>query len=178
MEVLTKGKSITLKNAQGAELQNARVDLNWETKNDAPVNVRFSILCLTNGRHDSGGKALGLNDALLYHNRRELPGLNLVGESATIDFNELPVNCTSLLTIINIKDGAKFSEVKEITSGIYDGTHQTPMAKYSTTEGFSDSNCILLGEFYKEQGNWQYRVIDERSSNTDGNIANIIARFE
>jgi len=176
MKNLIKGDVLTLKTSLGDAFENARIGLDWNT-GDNPVNLEFSILCLTGGRAGSGGKVLGPDNALLYYNRQELPGLALDGDVIFIKFHELPVTCTSMLNIVNIKDGTKFSDIKDITTGVYDDEHTT-LANFDITEGFNDANCIFLGEFYKEQGTWQYQALGEMSSDTNGEIANIIRRFE
>lgn len=187
MEILTKGMNVALKNAQGAALEIARVGLGWDMKDGHGVDVDSSMLCLKGGRYDDGGKVLGNTNALLYYGCLTLPGLvhsgdNLTGagegddETITINFAQLPVECTSVLSIVNIYDGAaNFGSVKNVKTNIYEGTVPAPIASYDLTEDNSGKNAVIVGEFYKHDGAWKYRAIGEALT---GHLSDVIHRWE
>ena len=186
MEILKKGMNIVLKTAQGAALEVAKVGLHWGVKG-GKFDVDSSILCLKGGRYDDGGKVLN-PEALLYYSRLILPGLSHSGddltggaegddETITINFQQLPVNCTSLLSIVNIYDDtANFGSIKNVRTNIYDGDNTTPQFTYDLTEDHSGSNAILIGEFYKHDGTWKYRAIGE--SLEGKHLDTIVRRWE
>lgn len=188
MEILSKGENVTLKDAQGANLEKVRVGLGWDMKDgQSAIDVDLSILCLQGGRYDDGGKVLS-NNALCYYGKLEIPGVHHSGdnrtgagdgddETAFITLNALPAETTSVLAIANIyAGGSNFGSVKNVKMNVYNNEDPMPSTpSIDLTEDYSGKNAVIVAEFYKKDGTWKYRNVGEGIT---GQLSDVIHRWE
>lgn len=104
-------------------------------------------------------------------------GDNLTGagdgddEVITIEQSALPANCEKVILGVNIynaKPGQNFGQVKGCFCRAFDP--QTPdqsIVRYDLNEDYSTKTAILVGEFYKKDGEWKFNALGEGK---DGDI--------
>lgn len=186
MELLEKGMNIALKDAQGAGFSSVQVGCGWDMKDGHAVDVDLS-LGLLNARYADGGKFIA-NDALVYFGRKEYQGVHHHGDNLTgagdgddekidITLASLPTSCMACAVVVNIYSNAgNFGQVKNVVTNIYSDTAGTEkIATCDLTEDYSGKNAIIVGEFYKKDGNWKYQAIGEGIT---GDLKTLITRWE
>lgn len=192
MEVLAKGENITLKNAQGANLEKVRVGLGWDMKDGhSPVDVDLSFLPLKGGRYDDGGKVLN-QEALCYYGRLDVPGIHHSGDNRTgagdgddetgfITFNALSPETTAVLAIANIygtdaNTAKNFGSIQNVKMNVYNNEEAAPSTPtIDLTEDYSGKNAVVVAEFYKKDGVWKYRNVGEGIT---GQLKEVMHRWE
>jgi tellurium resistance protein TerD len=192
-------KTINLEKGQKIDLTKSNPGLNlvsfglgWDIKDGHTVDVDAFAFCLQGGSTTNGGKLImnGNDPALLFFNRKTLPGLthsgdNLTGagdgddETIVAMLDQLPGNCTSVVFAANIFDGASnFGLVKNCGVNIYNGRNtngETPIMKFDVSEDFSSYNGILVAELYRHDGQWK---IETLGKGVTGTIDKILQPFE
>jgi len=104
-------------------------------------------------------------------------GDNLTGagdgddEVITITHGELPAECEKVVIGVNIYNaqaGQNFGQVKGAFCRAFDPANPAQsIIKYDLNEDYSTRTAILVGEFYKKDGEWKFNALGEGK---DGDI--------
>ena len=177
---LEKGQRINLEKSNGSKLLNICVGINWgaiETKGflgnkkeavdlDASCAIyddKKMLIDSVNFRH------LQSNDKSIKHSGDDLTGdLNgddgLDNEVITVDLSSISANANYVAFFVNSFRGQDFKEIPFASIRIYEGTAtkvNEEYAKYNISKdaSFSGSVSMILGVFYKKNGDWKFNAI-------------------
>lgn len=183
---LTKGEKIDLTKTNPG-LKSVKVGLGWDVNagtgdsfdldafafglRETPPRLKESGDVLYFGSPATGNasnpKERGVMAGALTHS-----GDNLTGagdgddETMTINFDKLPADVNEVVVGVSIykaavRGGQTFGRVKNSYSKIYDGGSNVTLANYDLNEDYSSFNAIVVGKFYRHNGEWKFQTIGE-----------------
>lgn len=177
---LEKGQRINLEKSNGSKLQNICVGINWGaiekkslfgTKKEA-VDLDASCAVYDDQKNliDSVNfRKLMSNDKAIKHSGDDLTGdVNgddgLDNEVITLDFSRLSPSANYVGFFVNSFRGQDFKDIPFASIRIYEGTPSKvseEFAKYNIAQdsSFSGSVSMILGVFYKKNGEWKFNAI-------------------
>ncbi len=98
-------------------------------------------------------------------------GDNLTGagdgddEVITIEQGALPADCEKVVIGVNIYDakaGQNFGQVKGAFCRAFDpAVPDQSIIKYDLNEDYSTNTAVIMGEFYKKDGEWKFNALGE-----------------
>lgn len=174
---LSKGQKVDLTKGNPG-LKELKVGLGWDINkgNGSNFDLDAFVICLDDTNKalpggvlyygspkNSGGKPAILNEALVHS------GDNLTGagdgedEVITINLDRVPANVSKCVIGINIYEAASrnqnFGMVRNAFGTIYAGDPNTPAYKYDLGEDYSTFQGVVLGEVYRNNGEWKFGAI-------------------
>ncbi len=177
---LEKGQRINLEKNNGTKLLNICVGVNWGaiekkgifgTKKEA-VDLDASCVVFDDNKNkiDSVNfRKLNSNDGAIKHSGDDLTGdLNgddgLDNEVITLDFSRISVNASYVAFFVNSFQGQDFKDIPFASIRIYEGTPtkvSEEFARYdiSNDSTFAGNVTMVLGVFYKRNGEWKFNAI-------------------
>lgn len=187
---LEKGQRINLEKSNGTKLQSVCVGINWgaiEKKGflgfgsgKEAVDLDASCALYNDNK--------GLEEVVYFGNLRSKnssvrhSGDDLTGdlggddgldnEVITVDLGALPANITYVAFILNSFRGHDFGKIPFASIRIYEGTSKRVnevFAKYDIAHGpgFAGHVSMVMGVFYKKNGDWKFNAIGEPTSDRD-----------
>nr|WP_322625434.1 TerD family protein [uncultured Flavobacterium sp.] len=179
---LQKGQRINLEKSNGAKLLNVCVGVNWgaiekkgffSTKKEA-VDLDASCAVYDENKNKVdvvSFRQLKSNDQAIRHSGDDLTGdLNgddgFDNEVITVDFSRLNPSVNYVGFFINSFRGQDFKDIPFASIRIYEGTPtrvNEVFAKYDIANDatFAGSVSMVLGVFYKRNGEWKFNAIGE-----------------
>lgn len=179
---LQKGQRINLEKSNGAKLINVCVGVNWgaiekkgffSTKKEA-VDLDASCAVYDENKNKVdvvSFRQLKSNDQAIRHSGDDLTGdLNgddgFDNEVITVDFSRLNPSVNHVAFFINSFRGQDFKDIPFASIRIYEGTPtrvNEVFAKYDIANDatFAGSVSMVLGVFYKRNGEWKFNAIGE-----------------
>lgn len=179
---LQKGQRINLEKENGTKLLNVCVGVNWgaiekkgffSTKKEA-VDLDASCAVYDENKNKIdvvSFRQLKSNDQAIRHSGDDLTGdLNgddgFDNEVITVDFSRLNPNTNYVAFFINSFRGQDFKDIPFASIRIYEGTPtrvNEVFAKYDIANDatFAGSVSMVLGVFYKRNGEWKFNAIGE-----------------
>jgi len=180
---LQKGQRINLTKDNGNTLQNICVGVNWgaiEKKGWLGGTTKEAVdLDASCALYDENNNVLDIiyfgdlksKDGAVKHSGDDLTGDlsgddGLDNEVITMDFSKLNPKVNHAAFVLNSYKGQDFGTIPFASIRIYEGTptHVTEVfASYSITKGdnFSGHVAMVLGVFYKKNGEWKFNAIGE-----------------
>jgi tellurium resistance protein TerZ len=181
---LQKGQRISLEKANGSKLQNICVGINWgaiEKKGmfgfgTTKEAVDLDASCALYGEAKNLTEVvyfgnLGSKDGAVKHSGDDLTGDmggddGLDNEVITLDFSSLNANVNYVAFVLNSFRGHDFGAIPFASIRIYEGTPKRVIdvfAKYDIANGagFAGHVSMVLGVFYKKNGEWKFNAIGE-----------------
>jgi tellurium resistance protein TerZ len=181
---LQKGQRISLEKTNGTKLQQVCVGINWGAIvkkglfgiGSSTVAVDLDASCVV---YDANKKLievvyfgnLGSKDGSIRHSGDDLTGDTggddgLDNEVITVDFSRLTPNGAYVAFVLNSFKGQDFATIPFASIRIYEGTPKRVnevFAKYDIAngEGFAGHVSMVLGVFYKKNGEWKFNAIGE-----------------
>ena len=181
---LQKGQRISLEKSNGTKLQQVCVGINWGAIvkkglfgiGASTVAVDLDASCAV---YDENRKLievvyfgnLGSKDGSVKHSGDDLTGDTggddgLDNEVITVDFSRLTPNATYVAFVLNSFKGQDFATIPFASIRIYEGSPKRVtevFAKYDIAngEGFAGHVSMVLGVFYKKNGEWKFNAIGE-----------------
>ncbi len=180
---LVKGQKINLKKDNGSTLQNICVGVNWGAiekkgwlggvKKEA---VDLDASCIL---YDSSKNAIDViyfgslksKDGSIKHSGDDLTGDmdgddGLDNEIITVDFSKLSSNVEHVAFVLNSFRGHDFGTIPFASIRIYEGTPSRVNEVFATYniakgEGFAGHVSMVMGVFYKRNGEWKFNAIGE-----------------
>lgn len=189
---LQKGQKISLKKGDGSGLKNVMVGLGWDEAQQTARGLKalFApkpqdidcdasvILCGQNGKIISNS----IKECLVYYgNLRHSSGAvqhqgdNLTGggegddEQIMVDLEKLPANVYKLVFVVNIYDAnlrnQHFGMIRNAFIRIVDMSNRTEICRFNLTEDYSGKTGMVVGEIYKNEGEWKFNAIGQGVAN-------------
>ncbi len=180
---LTKGQKINLQKENGSKLQNICVGVNWgaiEKKGwlggVSKVAVDLDASCAL---FDGSKKLIDVvyfgnlksRDGSIKHSGDDLTG-DLGGDDGidneiiTLDFTSLSSNIEHVAFVLNSFRGQDFGIIPFASIRIYEGTPTRVNEIFATFniakgENFAGHTSMVMGIFYKRNGEWKFNAIGE-----------------
>ncbi|MBC7566535.1 MAG: TerD family protein [Pedobacter sp.] len=181
---LQKGQRISLEKTNGNKLQNICVGINWGAiekkgmfgfgKTKEAVDLDASCALFGDAKNLSEVVYFGnLNskDGAVRHSGDDLTGDmggddGLDNEVITLDFSRLNSSVNYVAFVLNSFRGHDFGTIPFASIRIYEGTPKLVnevFARYDITNGagFAGHVSMVLGVFYKKNGEWKFNAIGE-----------------
>lgn len=181
---LQKGQRISLEKTNGTKLQQVCVGINWGAIvkkglfgiGSSTVAVDLDASCAV---YDENKKLLevvyfgnlGSKDGAVKHSGDDLTGDmggddGLDNEVITVDFSRLNSSAAYVAFVLNSFRGQDFASIPFASIRIYEGSPKRVtevFAKYDIAngEGFAGHVSMVLGVFYKKNGEWKFNAIGE-----------------
>lgn len=184
---LQKGQRINLEKENGLKLNNICVGVNWGaiekkgffgTKKEA-VDLDASCAVYDENKNvlDSVNfRKLISTDRAIKHSGDDTTGDmdgddGLDNEVITLDFSQLNAAANSVAFFINSFRGQDFKHIPFASIRIYEGTPKSVsqvFAKYDIANdaSFAGNVSMVLGVFYKRNGDWKFNAIGEPTSDS------------
>ncbi|WKZ64477.1 MAG: TerD family protein [Saprospiraceae bacterium] len=180
---LVKGQKINLKKDNGSTLQNICVGVNWGAiekkgwlggvKKEA-VDLDASCVLYDNSKNAVDVIYFGSlksKDGSIKHSGDDLTGDmdgddGLDNEIITVDFSKLSGNVEHVAFVLNSFRGHDFGTIPFASIRIYEGTPTRVNEIFATYniakgEGFAGHVSMVMGVFYKRNGEWKFNAIGE-----------------
>ena len=198
---LEKGQKINLEKSNGNKLQNVCVGVNWGAiekrgfwGNKKMEAVDLDASCAT---FDDNNTALEIiyfgnlnsQNMSIRHSGDDLTGDmggddGLDNEVITVDLAKLPPNVAKVAFVLNSFRGHDFKTIPFASIRIYEGTPTRVNEIFATYDiandpSFSGSVSMIMGVFYKRNGEWKFNAIGEATRDRDlkETLYTVIARY-
>lgn len=187
---LQKGQRISLEKANGSKLQNVCVGINWGAiekkglfgKKKEAVDLDGSCALYNENKQVVDVvyfRNLRSKDRAVIHSGDDLTGdLNgddgLDNEVITVDFSKLDPSVTSVAFFLNSFQGQDFALIPFASIRIFEGTPSKVQEVFATYNiagdtGFAGHVSMVMGVFYKRNGEWKFNAIGEPTKDRDLN---------
>jgi tellurium resistance protein TerZ len=186
---LEKGQRINLEKTNGSKLQNICVGVNWgaiEKKgffgNKKMEAVDLDASCAT---FDSSNK---ISEIIYFGNLKSKNGSirhsgddrtgdmggddGLDNEVITVDLSKLPAEISKIAFVLNSFRGQDFKTIPFASIRIYEGTPTHVNEIFATYDiandaTFAGSVSMVMGVFYKRNGEWKFNAVGEATQDRD-----------
>ena len=169
---LKKGEKIDLTKGNPG-LSKLIVGLGWDTnKYDGGADFDLDASAFLLG---DNGKACSDSDFVFYGNLKhstgaiEHTGDNLTGEGEgddeviKVDLSKVPANISKIDFTVTIYEAEKraqnFGQVSNAYIRVVDETTGTELIRYDLGEDFSVETAVVVGEMYRNNGEWKFNAI-------------------
>jgi tellurium resistance protein TerZ len=198
---LEKGQRINLEKSNGTKLQNICVGVNWGAiekrswlggKTMEAVDLDAS--CAT---FDDNNKSLEViyfgnlksKNGSIRHSGDDLTG-DMGGDDGqdneviTVDLAQLPAEVSKIAFVLNSFRGHDFKTIPFASIRIYEGTPSRVNEVFATYDiandaSFAGSVSMVMGVFYKRNGEWKFNAIGEATTDRDlrSTLVTVISKY-
>lgn len=198
---LEKGQKINLEKSSGAKLQTLCVGVNWGAivkrgfwGNKKMEAVDLDASCAT--FDDANNKLeviyfgnLKSQNRSIMHSGDDLTGDmdgddGLDNEVIIVDLTKLPPNVSKIAFVLNSFRGHDFKTIPFASIRIYEGTPTNVKEVFATYDiandvTFSGSVSMVMGIFYKRNGEWKFNAIGEATKDKDlkGTLSTVVSKY-
>lgn len=180
---LQKGQRINLEKSNGSKLQSICVGINWgaiEKKNWLGIAKKEAVdLDASCALYDDNKNAIDViyfgslnsKDGAVKHSGDDRTGDmggddGLDNEVITLDFQRLNPAVNHVAFVLNSFQGQDFATIPFASIRIYEGTPKQVREVFATFDiangkGFAGSVSMVMGVFYKRNGEWKFNAIGE-----------------
>ena len=169
---LRKGQKVDLTKTNPS-LKKILVGLGWDTNKydggfDFDLDAAAFLLADT-------GKVTGDEDFVFYNNLKHVSGSvehmgdNLTGagegddEEIKVDLEKVPANISKIDFTVTIYEADKrnqtFGQVSNAYIRVVDDETNTEIIRYDLGEDFSVETAVVVGEIYRNKGEWKFNAI-------------------
>ena len=184
---LQKGQKVDLTKGN-PRLSKLIVGLGWDTnKYDGGADFDLDAAAFLLG---DNGKVPSDSDFIFYSNLQHSSGAvvhtgdNLTGEGdgddevIKVDLSKVPANISKIDFTVTIYDaesrGQNFGQVSNAYIRVVDETTGTELIRYDLGEDFSIETAVVVGEMYRNNGEWKFYAI---GSGFSGGLAALCRNF-
>lgn len=184
---LQKGQKVDLTKGK-AGLSNLLIGLGWDVNHyDGGADFDLDAAAFLVG---DNGKVLNQDDFIFYGNLKhksesvEHMGDNLTGEGdgddeqVKVDLSKVPANVSRVVFTVTIYDAdtrrQNFGQVSNSFIRVVDEKTNEELIRYDLGEDFSIETAIVVGEIYRNNGEWKFNAI---GSGFQGGLAALCANF-
>jgi tellurium resistance protein TerZ len=198
---LEKGQRINLEKSNGNKLQNLCVGVNWGAIEKRGLfggkkmeAVDLDASCAT---FDENSKALEViyfgnlksRNKSIKHSGDDLTGDmggddGLDNEVITVDLANLPSEVSKIAFVLNSFRGHDFKTIPFASIRIYEGTPTRVNEVFATYDiandaTFAGSVSMVMGVFYKKNGEWKFNAIGEATRDRDlkGTLVTVVSKY-
>jgi len=186
---LEKGQRINLEKSNGSKLQHICVGINWGAiekkglfgKKKEAVDLDGSCALFNEQKQVVDVvyfRNLQSKDRAIRHSGDDLVGDldgddGLDNEVITVDFSRLDPSVTSVAFFLNSFQGQDFALIPFASIRIYEGTPDKVQEVFATYNiagagsGFAGHVSMVMGVFYKRNGEWKFNAIGEPTRDRD-----------
>lgn len=186
---LKKGDSVNLhKEAPG--LTKVIAGAGWDGKADAPIDLDLmAILIGSDGKPlpDENANGSNADEALLFFNNKELPGLHHTGDNRTgegegddeqieITLGDVATTVSEISVVVVIYDGPDdFSKVANAFCRMVNAADNAEIAKYEISTGYDGKKGVELGRLVRNGTEWDFKAtgVALEGSDFDQMVANL-----
>ncbi|MDR0688574.1 MAG: TerD family protein [Prevotellaceae bacterium] len=198
---LEKGQRINLEKGSGGKLQNLCVGVNWgaikKTNWLGFKSVEAVDLDASCATFDASNKMqeiiyfrnLKSKNGSIRHSGDDLTGDmggddGLDNEVITVDLAKLPAEVEKIAFVLNSFRGHDFKTIPFASIRIYEGTPTRVNEVFATYDvandaTFAGSVSMVMGVFYKRNGEWKFNAIGEATRDKDlqGTLTTVISKY-
>ena len=184
---LQKGQKVDLTKGN-PRLSKLIVGLGWDTnKYDGGADFDLDAAAFLLG---DNGKVPSDSDFIFYSNLQHSSGAvihtgdNLTGEGdgddevIKVDLSKVPASVSKIDFTVTIYDaesrGQNFGQVSNAYIRVVDETSGTELIRYDLGEDFSVETAVVVGEMYRNNGEWKFNAI---GSGFSGGLAALCRNF-
>lgn len=184
---LQKGQKVDLTKGNPG-LSKLIVGLGWDTnKYDGGADFDLDAAAFLLG---DNGKVPSDSDFIFYSNLQHSSGAvvhtgdNLTGEGdgddevIKVDLSKVPASISKIDFTVTIYDaesrGQNFGQVSNAYIRVVDETNGTELIRYDLGEDFSIETAVVVGEMYRNNGEWKFNAI---GSGFSGGLAALCRNF-
>lgn len=184
---LQKGQKVDLTKGK-AGLSNLLIGLGWDVNHyDGGADFDLDAAAFLVG---DNGKVSNQDDFIFYGNLKhksesvEHMGDNLTGEGngddeqVKVDLSKVPANVSRVVFTVTIYDAdtrrQNFGQVSNSFIRVVDEKTNEELIRYDLGEDFSIETAIVVGEIYRNNGEWKFNAI---GSGFQGGLAALCANF-
>lgn len=183
---LSKGQKVSLTKERPG-LKNIMVGLGWDVNafDGAEFDLDASAFMV-----DASGKCPTDNEFIFYSNKKHSSGsVESMGDNRTgagdgddeqikVDLSKVPANIEKIAFTCTIYEAdsrkQNFGQVNNAYIRILDQTTGEEIVRYDLCEDFSIETAIVVGELYKNNGEWKFNAI---GSGFQGGLAALCNHF-
>ncbi len=178
---LEKGQRISLEK-NGSSLSSVCVGVNWGAIDKKGIfgNKKIAVdLDASIGMYNDNKELIDIvyfgklksDDGSINHSGDDLTGDmdgddGIDNEIITVELNKVPLNVKHVAIVINSYEGHDFAEIPFASVRLYEGSPTVVnniLANYNVSNNskFTGSVSMILGIFYRINGNWKFKAIGE-----------------
>ncbi len=184
---LTKGQKVDLTKGNPG-LKNVMVGLGWDV-NAFDSGADFDLdaaafMCGANGVCPTEKEFIFYGNLVHSTESVQHMGDNLTGggdgddEEIMIDLEKVPANIEKIAFTVTIYEAEKrrqnFGQVSNAFIRIVDSSNNTELIRYDLGEDFSIETAIVVGELYRNNGEWKFNAI---GSGFQGGLAALCGHY-
>jgi tellurium resistance protein TerD len=191
---LTKGQSVSLTKAAAdagstAPLTKVVAGAGWDGTNDAPIDLDLmAVLIGDDGKAlpDANGNGSNADEALLFFNNKELPGLHHTGDNLTgegegddeqivITLADVAANVKEIAIVVASYSGETFDKVANAQVRMVNEADQKELTKYELSTGaeFAGKHGVELGRLVRNGAEWEFKAT---GATVEGNNFNEVVK--
>lgn len=176
---LTKGQSVTLSKAatdagSTAPLTKVIAGAGWDGTSSAPIDLDLMIVLIgSDGKPlpDANANNSNADEALLFFNNKELPGLHHTGDNTTgegdgddeqiiVTLADVQPIVSELAIVVASYSGETFDKVANASVRLVNEADKVELAKYdlSTGEEFAGKHGVELGRLKRAGAEWEFHA--------------------
>jgi len=198
---LEKGQRINLEKSNGNQLQNLCVGVNWGAiektgwfGNKKYEAVDLDASCATFDEHNNVLEViyfrnLKSENSSIKHSGDDLTGDvggddGLDNEVITVDLTRVDPKVAKIAFVLNSFKGQDFKTIPFASIRIYEGTPKRVNDIFATYDiandaSFAGSVSMVMGVFYKRNGDWKFNAIGESTNDRDlkGTLTTVISKY-
>lgn len=164
---LCKGQKLDLTKTN-PKLKNIIVGLGWQV--DSEIDLDTSAFLL-----NADNKVESAADFIFYNNLKHTSGAvehlgdNIIGsdngdaEQIKINLAKIPVNINKISFAVTVYESEErkqnFRKVKNAYIRIIDTSNNKELLRYNLNEEFSIETAVIIGELYRNNGEWKFNAI-------------------
>lgn len=176
---LTKGGSISLSKAAAdagstAPLTKVIAGAGWDGTSSAPIDLDLMIVLIgSDGKPlpDANNNGENADEALLFFNNKELPGLHHTGDNTTgegdgddeqivVTLADVQPIVSELAIVVASYSGQSFDQVANASVRLVNDADKVELAKYelSTGSDFAGKHGVELGRLKRAGSEWEFHA--------------------
>jgi tellurium resistance protein TerD len=171
---LTKGQTVEF-TKENPGLSHVVAGAGWDGKTDAPIDLDLMIVQVgEDGKAltDANGNNSNADEALLFFNNKDLPGLHHTGDNLTgegdgddeqieVKLSEVASNVKELRVILVSYSGETFDQVANAFVRLFNKDNNQELAKYEVSSGYDGKRGIELGRLVRNGSEWDFKATGE-----------------
>ncbi|OPH60443.1 stress protein [Paenibacillus ferrarius] len=100
-------------------------------------------------------------------------------EQIAVSLNKVPADVSKIVFVVNIYDCVNrkqdFGHIQSAYIRILNDSNNQELVKFNLTENYAGKTSLIVGEMYRNDGEWKFSAIGEAS--TDTTIGQLVKRY-
>lgn len=168
---LTKGQEVSL-TKDNPGLTHVVAGAGWDGTSDQPIDLDLMIVQIgEDGKAlpDANNNGSNADEALLFFNNKDLPGLHHTGDNLTgegdgddeqiiVDLANVASNVKELQVVLVSYSGQSFDQVANAFVRMVNKANNQELAKYEVSTGYAGKKGIELGRMVRTGTEWSFKA--------------------